>query len=214
MMTEGPTLVHHIRFTVGDITSMDFVSSAAEETAEFYWTKDNGQNWHYHNSLFPWLIREAGNYIISFPGKHHTPSFGCGDFAREFHSVEFLPDYHPENTDFSNMFDGCESLTSIDLGHLSPWINTSAVTNMSNVFRSPNWNAATVYQTGDVVINNGLVYVASIQSPMHEPGIYCDGWSLLKGAGTTDTVEEPEPIPIEIRESIAGIIKDTDDIPE
>ncbi len=213
-MTEAHSFNHHIRFTVGGMTSMEFVSLPAEESAEFYWTNDDGQNWHYHNSIFPWLIREAGDYIISFPGKHYTPSFGSGvgNFAREFHSVEFTGDYHPEDTSFSGMFDGCESLTSIDLGPLA--LDTSAVTNMSDMFRSPIWDVTSVYQMGDVVINNGLVYVASMQAPSSEPGVYCDGWSLVEGAGTTDTIEGPEPIPIEVKESIAGIIRDTNDIPE
>ncbi len=221
-MTEGPTLTHipHIRFTVTDLSSVTFKSLSIHEVPEFYWSDDNGQSWNFHRGVISWIIPKAGDYLISFHGTHLTPEFGSGlsEFAREFQNVEFTEDYHPENTSFSNMFNECSSLTSIDLGHLSQWVNTSAVTDMSGMFRSANWDGTNTYQTGDIVVNDGLVYVARTHDVLSEPGTYGNDWSLIEAPDTSNTtntiIEEPIPIPIEIKESMAGITRDTNDIPE
>ncbi len=140
------TFTHHIAFTVSGMSTIGFKPHLSHDVPSFYWSENGGQSWSFYNSTLPWVILEAGEYIISFPETHFTPEFGAGlsEFAEKFQRVEFLPDYIPTVTNFSNMFENCTHLIDLDLGNLALGVDTGSVRDANDMFGSRTWNADTM----------------------------------------------------------------------
>ena len=117
-----------------------YVFRSAEDTLTFCYDADcatrNGDTWHIPQTLevaAPWAMEEIKKIVIDPSFADHRPTSTARWFEKLEHltTIEGLEHLNTSCvTDMSDMFFGCEGLTTLDVSHF----DTSNVTNMKSMF--------------------------------------------------------------------------------